>query len=180
MNVGPEDLQKIGDYVCLHLPEWMHGFRNYREIDLIEHIVREEEELKSQRELMKQGFFTMEKRMLTQQWITGLRFTLIDALMGVFNFFLSQHHRERRYFVPPSSKSAELPEFYLYGLCAVPIPTIAAVLLWWHTPSLLPQRTPRGLSRFLDYLRVFQYTPGNPILPIVVSNPFSRVSFLKS
>ena len=47
MNVGPEDLQKIGDYVRLHMPEWMRGFRNYREIDLIEHIDREEEELKS-------------------------------------------------------------------------------------------------------------------------------------
>ena len=87
MNVSPEELQKIGDYVRLHMPEWMRGFRNYREIDLIEHIVREEEELKSQRELIEQGFFTMEKRMLTQQWITGLRFTLIAALMGVFNFF---------------------------------------------------------------------------------------------
>ena len=130
MNVGPEDLQKIGDYVRLHMPEWMRGFRNYREIDLIEHIVREEEELKSQRELIEQGFFTMEKRMLAQQCITGLRFTLIYALMGVFNFFLSQHHRKRRYFVPPGSKSAELPVFYLNGLCAVPVPTIAVVLPW--------------------------------------------------
>ena len=31
MNVGPEDLQKIGDYVRLHMPEWMRGFRNDRE-----------------------------------------------------------------------------------------------------------------------------------------------------
>jgi hypothetical protein len=87
MNVGPEELQKIGDYVRLHLPEWIRSFRKDREIDLIERIVKVEEELKSQRELMKQGFITMEKRLLTQQWITGLGFTLIAALMGVFNFF---------------------------------------------------------------------------------------------
>ncbi|WP_319475651.1 hypothetical protein [Marispirochaeta aestuarii] len=87
MNVGPEKLQKKGDYVRLHLPEWIRGFRNYREIDLIERIVRVEEKHKSQREPMKQGFVIMEKRMLTQQWITGLGFSLIAALMGVFSFF---------------------------------------------------------------------------------------------
>ena len=86
MNLGPEELQKIGEYVRLHLPDWLPGVRTEREINLVERIVRVEEELKSQRDLMKQGFEAMEKRFTSQQWAIGLGFTLIAALMAVFNF----------------------------------------------------------------------------------------------
>ncbi len=88
MNLGPEELQKIGDYVRLHLTEWLpRPTTTEREINLVERIVRVEEELKSQRELMKQGFEAVDKRFVSQQWMMGLGFTIIAALMAVFNFY---------------------------------------------------------------------------------------------
>ncbi len=86
MNLGPEELQKIGDYVRLHIAEWLPRTTTEREINLVERIVRVEEELKSQRDLMKQGFEAVDKRFVSQQWMIGLGFTLIAGLMAVFNF----------------------------------------------------------------------------------------------
>ena len=62
MNIGPEELQKIGDYVRLHLSEWMSTIRGEREFDLIERSIRVEEELKAQREIMETRFDAMDKR----------------------------------------------------------------------------------------------------------------------
>ncbi len=98
MNLGPEELQKIGDYVRLHLSEWMSSIRGEREIDLIERSIRVEEEIKAQREIMETRFEAMqkqmdvrfdavEKRFNSLQWTMGIGFTLIAALMGIFNFF---------------------------------------------------------------------------------------------
>ena len=123
MNIGPDELQKIGDYVRLHLPEWIGSIRGEREIDLIERSIRVEEELKAQREIMENRFEAMdkrfeqidkrfeavqiqmdtrfdamqkqmdtrfdavEKRFNSLQWTMGLGFTLMAALMGIFNFF---------------------------------------------------------------------------------------------
>jgi septation ring formation regulator EzrA len=59
-----DQLEQIGLYVKKNLPKWMgessKAFRS--EIDLRERTVRVEEELRSQRDLMKQGFDAMEKR----------------------------------------------------------------------------------------------------------------------
>ncbi len=108
MNLGPEELQKIGDYVRLHLIEWIPRTSTERELNLVERIVRVEEELKSQRELMIQGFQAVDKRFedvnkrfesidkrfedmnsrfTSLQWTIGLGFTLIVGLMAVFNFY---------------------------------------------------------------------------------------------
>ncbi len=116
MNLGPEELQKIGDYVRLHLSEWLpRPTTTEREINLVERIVRVEEELKSQRDLMIQGFKAVDKRFedvnkrfedvdkrfasidkrfedmnsrfTSLQWTIGLGFTLIVGLMAVFNFY---------------------------------------------------------------------------------------------
>ena len=53
----------------------------------LERMVRVEESLKNQAELMRQGFEHMEKRFTHQQWTMGIGFTLLAALMGIFNFF---------------------------------------------------------------------------------------------
>ncbi len=67
----------------------------------MERIVRVEEELKSQRELMIQGFNSIDKRLESNekryedmnsrfnslQWTIGLGFTLMAGLMAVFNLF---------------------------------------------------------------------------------------------
>ena len=105
MTLGPEELQKIGDYVRLHLAEWMGTVRSDREMDLMERSIRIEEELKAQRQVMETRFEAMDRRFETiqevmekrfevvdkrftgMQWMMGLGFTLMAALMGVFNFF---------------------------------------------------------------------------------------------
>lgn len=65
MALDQEQLEKIGDYVRIHLREWIgevnHPVISY-DADIRERFVRVEEELRTQRELMKQGFEFMEKR----------------------------------------------------------------------------------------------------------------------
>jgi tetrahydromethanopterin S-methyltransferase subunit G len=151
VELGEKELEKIGSYVKSHLPEWMGKIRRERELDLIERIVRVEEELKSLKEVtearfeeiherfeavdkrfelmmnymekrfegvnerfeavdkrfelmmnyMEKRFEGVDKRFeavdkrfddmnhrFTQvQWMMGLGFTVLAALMGVFNFF---------------------------------------------------------------------------------------------
>jgi len=65
MALAQGDLEEIGRYVREHIPEWMGEQGRVsliREFDLRERIVRVEEELKHQRELIEQGFALMEKR----------------------------------------------------------------------------------------------------------------------
>ena len=108
MELGEKELEKIGTYVKRHLPEWMGELRRERELDLIERIVRVEEEVKSLRVVMEarfvgvdkrfesvdkrfesidQRFEDMNRRFSQLQWMMGIGFTLLAALMGVFNFF---------------------------------------------------------------------------------------------
>jgi predicted RNase H-like nuclease (RuvC/YqgF family) len=67
MTILPDDLDKIGVYIKSNLPIWMgelqigHDPASY-EIEMRERIVRVEEELRHQRELMQQGFQQMDKR----------------------------------------------------------------------------------------------------------------------
>lgn len=85
------DLQQIGIYVQSNLEKWIEkaGWRitsRDRELDLLERAVRVEEELKSQRDLMKQGFEQVDKRFAMLQWLIGLGFTLVTVLMTVYTF----------------------------------------------------------------------------------------------
>ncbi len=59
MALRKEEMESIGEYVQSHLSEWLP---NRYPFELGERIVRVEEELKNQRELMKQGFLQMDKR----------------------------------------------------------------------------------------------------------------------
>ncbi len=67
MALKEEELSQIGSYVKDHLPEWLTGINLIQYLpdydrELRERQIRVEEELKNQRELMKQGFDLMEKR----------------------------------------------------------------------------------------------------------------------
>lgn len=66
MELGDRELHKIGEYVKSHLAEWSEGkvvdFRTNRELDLLERMIRVEESLKTQMELTRQGFESMDKR----------------------------------------------------------------------------------------------------------------------
>ncbi len=97
MELGDRELEKIGKYVQDHLEEWSRGkiveFRTDREIELLERMVRVEEGLKTQAELMRRGFEQMEKRFeqvdkrFSQlQWTMGIGFSLLAALLGVFHY----------------------------------------------------------------------------------------------
>ena len=60
MELSQEALETIGNYVRRNLPSWMEelGVRSgaQRDLEIRERTVRVEEEIKSQRELMHQGF----------------------------------------------------------------------------------------------------------------------------
>ncbi len=58
LELSQEQLNSIGNFVQLHLHEWIDD----RVINQRERIIRVEESLKHQYELMKQGFDNMEKR----------------------------------------------------------------------------------------------------------------------
>ena len=63
MELSPDTLRQIGEYVKAHIPEWVRDTPEIqREYDLRERTVRVEEELKAQREIMERGFDAMEKR----------------------------------------------------------------------------------------------------------------------
>ena len=67
MALEAKELEQIGEYVQSHLDEWLAARPPVTEgirytFALGERMVRVEEELKTQRELMKQGFDMMDKR----------------------------------------------------------------------------------------------------------------------
>jgi hypothetical protein len=71
MQLEKEHLEQIGQYVKSHFNEWlceaMPRYSRDYEIDLRERVVRVEEELKSQRELMMRGFDQVDKRFEDQR-----------------------------------------------------------------------------------------------------------------
>ena len=93
MELNQDTLKQIGEYVKEHIPEWVQeagvsaatsgqsaaeGARAAeelrREIDIRERIVRVEEELKTSRELMREGFAAVDRRFEEQNAsISGLR-----------------------------------------------------------------------------------------------------------
>lgn len=109
VELGDRELERIGQYVRGHLKEWSReqdiDLRPAKEFELMERMVRVEEGLKTQAELMRQGFeqmekrfeqvdkrfedmqYSIDKRFSVLQWVMGIGFTLLAALMGVFNFF---------------------------------------------------------------------------------------------
>jgi len=83
MAIKKEELQIIGEYVQEHLSEWLPEKTTYTSnisypIELTERMIRVEEELKIQRELMKQGFEGMDKRFVLMQHNIDKRFEQVD------------------------------------------------------------------------------------------------------
>jgi hypothetical protein len=91
MNFGDEELAKIGEYVRLHLLEWMPEreaaqaagraavpFRSDRELDLLERMIRVEEELKNLGIRMDERFEAMDKRFDLMLNMMDERFEAVD------------------------------------------------------------------------------------------------------
>ena len=67
MALAQEDFERLGDYVKSHISDWLAEQSLGKpvvvyEIELRERMVRVEEELRHQRELMREGFAQMDKR----------------------------------------------------------------------------------------------------------------------
>ncbi len=83
MALREEELQAIGEYVQIHLKEWLpeQSYKTSNSIvgmELAERFIRVEEELKNQRELMKQGFDQIDKRFEQVQINMDKRFDQVD------------------------------------------------------------------------------------------------------
>ncbi|MFP4511128.1 MAG: hypothetical protein ACLFNQ_13485 [Spirochaetaceae bacterium] len=62
MELRSEHFEQIGKYVRGNLGAWFREANLDRDMELRERTIRVEEELKTQRELMREGFAQMEKR----------------------------------------------------------------------------------------------------------------------
>ncbi len=83
MALAEEDLQQIGEYVKRHISDWIAEQSLGQppvvyEIELRERMVRVEEELKHQRELMRQGFEQVDKRLELLKADMDKRFEQVD------------------------------------------------------------------------------------------------------
>ncbi len=83
MSLTSADLKQIEDHIKSNIGSWMGDISltkssYFNEIELIERIVRVEEELKSQRELMLMGFEQTNKRFEDIQKYMDKRFEQID------------------------------------------------------------------------------------------------------
>jgi len=82
--MSDQQLEKIGSYVKSHLPQWLAEIAPEQRAPavsdpvLLERIVRVEESLSHQRELMQQGFQTMDKRFAEMRADTNARFEQVD------------------------------------------------------------------------------------------------------
>jgi predicted nuclease with TOPRIM domain len=68
MALGEQELKTIGEYVRNRLPEWLGSMNYYPrpdkyDLEIRDRMVRVEEELKNQRELMLRGFEQVDKRL---------------------------------------------------------------------------------------------------------------------
>ena len=78
MELSHEQLESIGRYVRGNLSAWIGEIYTPRDIQLSERMVRLEEELKGQRELIQQGFALMEKRFEQMAKSIDQRFEQVD------------------------------------------------------------------------------------------------------
>ena len=82
MALTKRDLEQVGNYVRAHLIEWLP----VPVLELNERIVRVEEELKAQRELMERRFDHVDRRFNAQTWFIGVGFVIITTLMSLYTF----------------------------------------------------------------------------------------------
>ena len=78
MELTGETLEAIGRYVRGNLGIWIREINLDRDIELRERTVRVEEELKAQRELMREGFAQSQKRFELMQEQIDRRFDQTD------------------------------------------------------------------------------------------------------
>ena len=85
MALAQEDFERLGDYVKSHISDWLAEQSLGKpavvyEIELRERMVRVEEELRHQRELMREGFAQMDKRFEAMQKSMDQRFERFEQV----------------------------------------------------------------------------------------------------
>jgi hypothetical protein len=92
-DMTDQQLQTVGNYVRRNLREWMEQLPTppswaVPNIQLLKRMVRVETELQGQRELMQQGFATMERRIdmaeVGTRRLVGIGCVVIGTLITVF------------------------------------------------------------------------------------------------
>jgi len=78
MELRSEHLEQIGLYVRGNLGAWFKEANLDRDMELRERTIRVEEELKTQRELMREGFAQVDKRLESMQHNMDKRFEQVD------------------------------------------------------------------------------------------------------
>ncbi len=81
MTISEKQLSTIGEYIKERIGGWIHemsAIRPQYDPALLERMVRVEEELKHQRDLMIKGFEAMDKRFETMQEQMDKRFDAVD------------------------------------------------------------------------------------------------------
>lgn len=88
MPLRDEDIQRIGNYIKPWIRELIGAVAPQPAVAgdsrLLERMVRVEEELKAQRELMGERFRALDKRFDTLTWMIGIGFVVITSLTTVF------------------------------------------------------------------------------------------------
>jgi len=89
MNLGDEELNRIGEYVKAHIVEWLPeqkpAPRSDRELDLIERTIRVEEELKNLGIRMDERFEALQKQMDERFEAVNQRFESINQRFESIN-----------------------------------------------------------------------------------------------
>ncbi len=101
MNLSKDDLLQIENHIKSNIASWIEDTsftksHYFNEIELIERIVRVQEELKSQRELMLAGFEQSNKRFEDMQKYTDKRFEVMQENMDK-RFEMIQNNMDKRF-----------------------------------------------------------------------------------
>ena len=91
MELTQSQLQQIAEYVKSQLPDWVYRSEPPNK-DIHDRILVVEQELKAQRELMRQGFEAMDKRFEALQHNMDKRFEASDK-----RFESLQHNMDKRF-----------------------------------------------------------------------------------
>ena len=79
MNIGEQELKTIGQYVQTHLAEFARNAGiTFSDRQVLDRMLVVEQELKTQRELMQQGFEQVDKRIESMQHQMDKRFEQVD------------------------------------------------------------------------------------------------------
>ncbi len=111
MALGEAELLRIGEYVKGNLKDWVQEVGSVSHTMLMERVVRVEEELKAQRELMQVRFDATDRRFESLQTLIDQRFAAVDQrFVAVNQRFESLHTTMDQRFVAVNQRFASVDQ----------------------------------------------------------------------